>query len=63
MDFIFIFNFDQPVKLTQSTKFHLKNIKDVISFIFSYMLGLTTHTLRDYEESKVPNNKKKRNPT
>lgn len=54
------FNFDQPVKLTQSTKFHLKNIKDVISFIFSYMLGLTTHTLRDYEESKVPNNKKKK---
>lgn len=54
------FNFDKPVKLTQATKFHLKNIKDVMSFIFSYMLGLTTHTLRDYEEAIDPNNTKKK---
>ena len=54
------FNFDKPVKLTQSTLFHLKNIKDVISFIFSYLLGLTTHTLEDYEEAKKDSNKKKK---
>ena len=54
------FNFDKPVKLTQSTLFHLKNIKDVISFIFSYLLGLTTHTLEDYEEYKKDSNKKKK---
>ena len=29
------FNFDKPIKLTQLTKFHLKNIKDVISYIFT----------------------------
>ena len=58
------FNFDKPVKLTQSTKFHLKNIKEVISFIFSYMLGLTTHTLEEYieyeEEKNNPNKKNKK---
>jgi hypothetical protein len=58
------FNFDKPVKLTQATKFHLKNIKEVISFIFSYMLGLTTHTLQNYQEYqewlKNPNRKGKK---
>lgn len=54
------FNFDKPVKLTQSTKFHLKNIKDVISFIFSYLLGLTTHTLKEYEEYHDKKNKNKK---
>ena len=58
------FNFDKPVKLTQSSLFHLKNIKDVMSFIFSYMLGLTTHTLQEYQEYqeyiKSPNRKGKK---
>ena len=55
------FNFDKPVKLTQSNKFHLKNIKEVMSFIFSYMLGLTTHKLEDYKEAIAnPNSKKKK---
>lgn len=58
------FNFDKPVKLTQANKFHLKNIKEVISFIFSYLLGLTTHTLQKYQEHqehiKNPNKKGKK---
>ena len=58
------FNFDKPVKLTQSSLFYLKNIKDVMSFIFSYMLGLTTHTLQEYQEYqeyiKSPNRKGKK---
>ena len=58
------FNFDKPVKLTQANKFHLKNIKEVISFIFSYLLGLTTHTLQNYQEHqeylKNPNRKGKK---
>ena len=58
------FNFDKPVKLTQQTKFHLKNIKEVMSFIFSHMLGLTTHTLEEYieyeEEKNNPNKKSKK---
>lgn len=54
------FNFDKPVRLTQATKYHLKNIKDVISFIFSYLLGLTTHTLKEYEEYHDKNNKNKK---
>ena len=58
------FNFDKPVKLTQSNQFHLKNIKEVMSFIFSYMLGLTTHTLQNYQEYqewlKNPNRKGKK---
>ena len=58
------FNFDKPVKLTQANKFHLKNIKEVTSFIFSYLLGLTTHTLQKYQEHqehiKNPNKKGKK---
>ena len=58
------FNFDKPVKLTQANKFHLKNIKEVTSFIFSYLLGLTTHTLQNYQEYqewlKNPNRKGKK---
>lgn len=55
------FNFDKPVKLTQANKFHLKNIKEITSFIFSYLLGLTTHTLQKYQEHiKNPNKKGKK---
>lgn len=58
------FNFDKPLKLTQANKFHLKNIKEVTSFIFSYLLGLTTHTLQKYQEHqehiKNPNKKGKK---
>ena len=58
------FNFDKPVKLTQANKFYLKNIKEVTSFIFSYLLGLTTHTLQKYQEHqehiKNPNKKGKK---
>lgn len=58
------FNFDKPVKLTQANKFHLKNIKEATSFIFSYLLGLTTHTLQKYQEHqehiKNPNKKGKK---
>lgn len=49
------FNFDQPVKLTQLTKFHLKKIKDVISYIFTYLLGLTTHIPEEYKKKGAAN--------
>lgn len=54
------FNFDKPVKLTQLNKYYLKYIKNTLSFIFSYLLGLTTHTLEEYEEYKRQKNKKKK---
>ena len=54
------FNFDKPVKLTQLNKYYLKYIKNTISFIFSYLLGLTTHTLAEYEEYQIQKNKKKK---
>ena len=49
------FNFDKPVKLTQLTKFHLKKIKDVISYIFTYLLGLTTHIPEEYKKKGAAN--------
>lgn len=49
------FNFDKPIKLTQLTKFHLKNIKDVISYIFTYLLGLTTHIPEEYKKKGAAN--------
>ena len=49
------FNFDKPVKLTQLTKFHLKKIKDVISYIFTYLLGLTTHISEEYKKKGAAN--------
>lgn len=49
------FNFDSPVKLTQLTKFHLKKIKDVISYIFTYLLGLTTHIPEEYKKKGAAN--------
>lgn len=49
------FNFDNPVKLTQLTKFHLKKIKDVISYIFTYLLGLTTHIPEEYKKKGAAN--------
>lgn len=49
------FNFDKPVKLTQLTKFHLKKIKDVISYIFTYLLGLTTHVPEEYKKKGAAN--------
>lgn len=49
------FNFDKPIKLTQLTKFHLKNIKDVISYIFTYLLGLTTHIPEEYKKRGAAN--------
>ena len=52
------FNFDKPVKLTQLNQYYLKYIKNTLSFIFSYLLGLTTHTLEEYEEYKRQKNKK-----
>ena len=54
------FNFDKPVKLTQLNKYYLKYIKNTLSFIFSYLLGLTTHTLAEYEEYQIQKNKKKK---
>lgn len=54
------FNFDKPVKLTQLNKYYLKYIKNTLSFIFSYLLGLTTHTLAEYEEYQEQKNKKKK---
>lgn len=54
------FNFDKPVKLTQLNKYYLKYIKNTLSFIFSYLLGLTTHTLEEYEEYQRQKNKKKK---
>lgn len=54
------FNFDKPVKLTQLNQYYLKYIKNTLSFIFSYLLGLTTHTLEEYEEYKRQKNKKKK---
>ena len=49
------FNFDKPVKVTQLTKFHLKKIKDVISYIFTYLLGLTTHIPEEYKKKGAAN--------
>jgi hypothetical protein len=49
------FNFDKPIKLTQLTKFHLKKIKDVISYIFTYLLGLTTHIPEEYKKKGAAN--------
>lgn len=49
------FNFNKPIKLTQLTKFHLKNIKDVISYIFTYLLGLTTHIPEEYKKKGAAN--------
>lgn len=49
------FNFDKPAKLTQLTKFHLKKIKDVISYIFTYLLGLTTHIPEEYKKKGAAN--------
>lgn len=49
------FNFDKPIKLTQLTKFHLKNLKDVISYIFTYLLGLTTHIPEEYKKKGAAN--------
>ena len=54
------FNFDKPVKLTQLNQYYLKYIKNTLSFIFSYLLGLTTHTLEEYEEYQRQKNKKKK---
>lgn len=55
------FNFDKPVKLTQLNKYYLKYIKNTLSFIFSYLLGLTTHTLEEYEEYQRQKKKKGKN--